>query len=386
MVRRVLTVDDSRAIRAMVTKQVSELGFQVDEAEHGQEGLARLEAGRYDLVLLDLTMPVLDGPGMLARMRGRGDMTPVLMLTSESKSSIVSAVMKHGIEGFVLKPFKPEELRQKLVKALKLDKAAVPTPPPAEPHGGTSEPAPGGPSAPGKTEQPGDVLVIDDMDTVEKRLRRLLPPALVVAGATSAPAALAACRERPWKAILLDTEIPGVSSAALLGQLRALAPQAVVVALALRGGADADAEAKAGGYDGVLFKPFQPEEVEDFLATHFDNQDLLQVQGDVARMGAFGGREDRIERYFRRIEELLEPFLHHAAAACYEAVVLDASQAPVRPDRTPRMLLSVMRQARRLGVELRLVGTPELAQVLRGIAETAAIPFFGSAEKARPAA
>lgn len=372
MTRRVLTVDDSRAIRAMVAKQVGELGFDVDEAEHGQEGLSKLEAGRYDLVLLDLTMPVLDGPGMLARMRGRGDATPVLMLTSESKSSIVSAVLKHGIEGFVLKPFKPEELRAKMLKAMKLDPAAAPAP---------REPGPGG-----EPEASGDLLVVDDMDTVEKRLRRLLPPAISVAGATSGPAALAACRERRWKAILLDTEMPGENSLALLGQLRALAPGAAILALALRSAADAEGEARAAGYDGVLFKPFQAEELEDFLAGHFDNQELLQVRDDVARMGPFSGREERIERYFRRIEELMEPFLHRAAAACYEAVVLDASQAPVRPDRTPRMLLSVMRQARRLGVELRLVGTPELGAVLRGIAETAAIPFFPSVERARPAA
>ena len=66
---RILTVDDSRTVRMILTKQVSELGFEIDEAEDGEQGLAKLEEASYDLVLLDVTMPVLDGPGMLTKMR-----------------------------------------------------------------------------------------------------------------------------------------------------------------------------------------------------------------------------------------------------------------------------------------------------------------------------
>jgi DNA-binding response OmpR family regulator len=84
---RILTVDDSKAIRSIVGKQVAELGFEVDDAEDGLLGLAKLEELTYDLVILDVTMPNLDGPGMLAKMREAGNKTPVLMLTSESKRS-----------------------------------------------------------------------------------------------------------------------------------------------------------------------------------------------------------------------------------------------------------------------------------------------------------
>lgn len=51
----ILTVDDSRAIRSIVSKQVKALGFEVAEAKDGAEGLAQLEAGSFDLVLLDVT-------------------------------------------------------------------------------------------------------------------------------------------------------------------------------------------------------------------------------------------------------------------------------------------------------------------------------------------
>src|SRR5262249_9503921 len=117
---RILTVDDSRAIRSIVAKQIQEMGFDLDEAADGEEGLVRLSELTYDLVILDVTMPNLDGPGMLKRMREGGDKTPVLMLTSESKRSIMVDVMKMGIEDYILKPFKPEELKAKIVKVLKV--------------------------------------------------------------------------------------------------------------------------------------------------------------------------------------------------------------------------------------------------------------------------
>ena len=63
---RILTVDDSKAIRMIVGKQVAELGFDVDEAEDGLLGLSKLEEVTYDLVILDVTMPNMDGPSMLA--------------------------------------------------------------------------------------------------------------------------------------------------------------------------------------------------------------------------------------------------------------------------------------------------------------------------------
>jgi DNA-binding response OmpR family regulator len=105
---RILTIDDSSTIRSIITKQMSDLGFEVDHAEDGQQGLARLEEITVDLILLDVTMPVMDGPTMLAAARGAAT-TPVVA-DSESSDDRAGAV-KLGIEDYILKPFKPDELR-----------------------------------------------------------------------------------------------------------------------------------------------------------------------------------------------------------------------------------------------------------------------------------
>ena len=151
----ILTVDDSRAVRTIIGKQVKELGFDLLEAEDGIQGLEQLAQAQVDLVLLDVTMPNMDGPTMLQKMREGGNQTPVIMLTSESKRSIVAGAMKAGISDYILKPFKPEELRQKVLSVLQGEPGAesvvqseapsrrAPAPPPPSPPGTRRRPAAG---------------------------------------------------------------------------------------------------------------------------------------------------------------------------------------------------------------------------------------------------
>src|SRR4051812_11206831 len=166
---RILTIDDSSTIRSIITKQMTDLGFEVDQAEDGKLGLAKLEEITVDLILLDVTMPVMDGPTMLAALRETGNRTPVIMLTSESKRSIVAGAVKLGIEDYILKPFKPDELRGKVMKALRLEGGGGAGPVAANPALASAAPASAsaGPSA-GASRQFTDILVVDDMENVHK--------------------------------------------------------------------------------------------------------------------------------------------------------------------------------------------------------------------------
>src|SRR5215470_9051230 len=158
---RILTIDDSSTIRSIITKQMSDLGFEVDQAEDGKQGLAKLEEIEVDLILLDVTMPVMDGPAMLSALRERGDRTPVIMLTSESKRSIVAGAVKLGIEDYILKPFKPDELRGKVMKALRLDGSGA-TPAAVAANPSLAAAAPAAAPAGAASRQFTDILVVDD--------------------------------------------------------------------------------------------------------------------------------------------------------------------------------------------------------------------------------
>jgi DNA-binding NtrC family response regulator/anti-anti-sigma regulatory factor len=384
----ILTVDDSRSVRTIVAKQVKDLGFEVEEAEDGVQGLAKLGEREYDLVLLDVTMPNLDGPGMLAKMREMGNTTPVIMLTSESKRSVVAGVMKTGISDYILKPFKPEELRNKVLSVLQGEGGAeevlavssepAPAPEPAAAPAGAPREAAG--------KQFVDVLVVDDMENVHKKLRGMLPEHVTLNGVTSAQAALQACRQKVFKIVLVDTEIPDVDSAVLAQQLKVLQPHAAFVALALRTTNDVLSEVRSQGFAQVLFKPFSQDSVDDFLAQYFDNQDLLSADENVLKAAGFTGRPERVDRYFGRIGETFPQVLNKVAAACFEDIVLDLSASPPAGEKVLKFLLSAADQAKQVGMRLSVVGTPELQKLMNSYTETQELHFFGSVQDARAAA
>jgi DNA-binding response OmpR family regulator len=384
----ILTVDDSRAVRTIVGKQVKELGFEVLEAEDGIQGLQVLQDAQVDLVLLDVTMPNMDGPTMLEKMRSGGNNTPVIMLTSESKRSIVAGAMKQGITDYILKPFKPEELRAKVLSVLQgepagLDSVVDAGPAPAPSGGGAPEPA-----SPGLSAGPGgsrfvDILLIDDMENVHKKLRSLLPQHVTMAAFTSAQQALGACRDKVFKVVLVDTEIPDVNSSVLAQQIRVLQPHAASVALSLRTANDAAGEVKDQGFDSVLFKPFRPETIDDFLLAYFDNQDFLSVDDNVLKIADFTGKADRVDRFYTRLHSVYGAALEKIAAACYDEAILDLGAPPGEADKLAKFVIAVTGKSKEFGMSLSVVGPETAKKALAGFEETKEVRFFPTVQAAR---
>ncbi|MBI5067675.1 MAG: response regulator [Deltaproteobacteria bacterium] len=385
----VLTVDDSRAVRTIVAKQVKDLGFDVDEAEDGIQGLAKLQDMQFDLVLLDVTMPNMDGPTMLAKMREQGNQTPVIMLTSESKRSVVGAAMKAGINDYILKPFKPEELRNKILTVLQggggdEDVVAASSPGGAPAAGISSRQAQSGP-AEGAAKQFIDVMLVDDMENVHKRMRGMLPQHLTMNAYTSAQSALAAARDRVYRVVIVDTEIPDVNSPVLAGQIKVLQPHAAFVALALRTANDQTKELKDQGFSDVLYKPFTQDTVDDFLGQYFDNNDFLISEDNVLKVAPFNGKPERLERYVNRLNQLFPEVLNKVAAACYEDIVIDFGAGAMPGDRLPKLLIGVSGLVKSMGMEMSVVASADAQKMLSGFEETKAIKVYGSLQEARAA-
>jgi len=119
--RQILTVDDSASVRQMVTFTLRKIGYEVVEAVDGQDGLGKVGAGKFDLIITDLNMPNLDGIEMITAVRKLPGYTfvPILMLTTESQAEKKDAGRKAGATGWIVKPFNADQLVsvvQKLVK------------------------------------------------------------------------------------------------------------------------------------------------------------------------------------------------------------------------------------------------------------------------------
>ncbi|QJA06917.1 sigma-54-dependent Fis family transcriptional regulator [Thermosulfurimonas marina] len=126
----ILLVDDDRSFREFLTLFLKKEGYQVLSAGDGLEALKILETEAPDLILLDLRMPHLGGLDFLGRIRKKGLEIPVIVITAYASLDSAVRAKKEGAFDYLPKPFKLEELRQKLKAALK--RRPAPEPPPEE--------------------------------------------------------------------------------------------------------------------------------------------------------------------------------------------------------------------------------------------------------------
>lgn len=113
---KVLVVDDAMFMRTKASRLLSGEGFQVVEASNGAEAVERFKAEQPDLVLMDITMPVLDGIAALKAIKSMDDGARVIMVTALGQRSMVLEAIRAGAKDFVVKPFQPEKLMEAVRK------------------------------------------------------------------------------------------------------------------------------------------------------------------------------------------------------------------------------------------------------------------------------
>lgn len=112
---RILLVDDQRDIRSIVGLALGKIGgFKVHVCASGEEALASAKDFAPDLLLLDLSMPVLDGVATLKELRARGLEAPAVFFTARLKASDVERYRELGVLGVIPKPFDPLKLGAQL--------------------------------------------------------------------------------------------------------------------------------------------------------------------------------------------------------------------------------------------------------------------------------
>jgi len=123
MALKILTVDDSKTIRMIVKKAFRPYDCEMFEGENGIEGLAVASKEKPDLIVLDITMPIMSGTEMLEKLKSEPSLKdiPVIMLTAESGKDNVMNIVKMGVKDYMVKPFKGEQLIERVERLFKLD-------------------------------------------------------------------------------------------------------------------------------------------------------------------------------------------------------------------------------------------------------------------------
>ncbi len=120
---KILVVDDFSTMRRIIRNLLRDLGFpNVEEAENGSVALIKMRSmnGKYDLLVADLNMPVMDGLTMVREMRGDEKLNriPVIVVTAEARRELIVEAANAGVNAYIVKPFTANTLKEKIGKVL----------------------------------------------------------------------------------------------------------------------------------------------------------------------------------------------------------------------------------------------------------------------------
>jgi len=113
LAKKILIVDDSKTIRQQVSFTLVKSGFEVIEAVDGQDGLLKLKTiAEIAMIISDVNMPNMDGITMVEKIKDDAEIVkiPIIMLTTEGSPDLIERAKNAGAKGWLVKPFKPEQL------------------------------------------------------------------------------------------------------------------------------------------------------------------------------------------------------------------------------------------------------------------------------------
>lgn len=118
--KRVLLAEDDPHIARLVAFKLERAGFALSIAEDGEEALRKLRQGAFDLVLLDIMMPVRDGLQVLEELQSDPQLkgVPVVMLSARGHERDIERALALGAVDYIVKPFDPQELVERVLRAL----------------------------------------------------------------------------------------------------------------------------------------------------------------------------------------------------------------------------------------------------------------------------
>ncbi len=363
MSKKVLTIDDSKTLRLIVTRHLKPFGVEVIEAENGQVGLMKAQAEIPDLILLDYNMPILDGFHTLVELKTDPSLRPipVMMLTTETVKETVLKLIKLGLKDYIAKPFTRELLLQKVNGILGLYEGD--TPPPESALTSPQEVWSGKPM----------VLAVDDKENVLKMLKDYLREGFDVRTADSGQMALKFISNSHFDWLFLDLDLPDMNSTKIYyAYVEARKPPGRdrnVVAMALRTARTEVAEARTRGMRDILFKPFSREDVTKAVANAANKtaipdevdtqQGFLSTQGDIRILVCPDSSDSAFSDFALSLNTEIVKEINNMADEGLGKLVIKLSSGVISSFTIAKQFMTLLGQIKSLALQVRLVAEHE---------------------------
>ena len=250
---KILAVDDSRTIRLIISKCFKAYDCELVEAGNGAEALAIAAKEKPDLIMLDLSMPVMDGYETLGRLKADPELRaiPVIMLTAEASRENVLKIAQLGVKDYIVKPFREQMIVERVGKVVALKRR--------NPIAARAK----------RFDDPLGILVVDDKPAIMEQIRAGLGDTpWTLQNRVQLADAVAYCNDNPVDVILISLSLPENGGFTLFQMLRGnpKTKQVPIFALCVKTASDDLVLAQEMGFSGVVTKPIDFEELKAKMA------------------------------------------------------------------------------------------------------------------------
>ena len=367
---KVLTVDDSKTVRIIVKKAFKSYDCEIIEAANGVEGLAAAAKENPDVILLDITMPVMDGVEMLTKLKSDPQTKgiPVVMLTAEGGRDNVLKIAKIGIRDYIVKPFKEDVLIEKIGRIIDLKPLS---------------------DTPTKTKSifdPANILVVEDKPAIIQQISEgLKHTPWQITGTHTTGEAIDFCGRTVPDLIVISLSLPEDSAYTLFRLLRTQVKTKYtpIFGLTVKTDIAAQNQAQQVGFSAIVTKPLDIGDLESKIAKAMNldtSQRYFSQDGDffVMRLPEHTG-----QAAIHEVNTYLKPKISEAVDAGISKAIIDLSELKRLDMNVIKLLVSAMGTCRELGLLFTMVGSGPIVQECKGFEDTRSWQFHDSLEDAK---
>ncbi|CAN5169903.1 hypothetical protein BH18ACT4_BH18ACT4_10580 [soil metagenome] len=267
---RILVAEDEERIASLLRKAFAKSGFEIEIAPDGPVALDLLAASSFDLVILDLGLPGIDGREVLRTIRDRGQTLPVVVLTARHEVSDKVDALRGGADDYVTKPFSVHELVARVEARLRPPPGPpIPPPPPPSPSPPKANLTVGRRAGKKRAAAPLGirVLIVEDEPRIAEFVSRgLSSSGYDVVVAEDGEVGLFLARTESYDVVVLDLNLPGMTGLDVLAGVRADHPDIPVIMLTGMDRPQTRDDALAAGATVFMSKPFQVADLRAAIA------------------------------------------------------------------------------------------------------------------------
>ncbi len=370
MRNKVLTVDDSKTVRIIVRKAFKPYDCEILEAANGVEGLAIAAKDMPDLILLDVTMPVMDGVEMLTKLKADPQLKgiPVMMLTAEGGRDNVLKIAKIGVRDYIVKPFKEDVLIEKAGRIIEL------------------KPLSDTPTKARSIFDPASILIVEDKPAIVQQIQDgLKHTPWKILGVSTQGEAIDFCTKTPPDLIMISLSLPEEAAFTLFRLIRTnvKTKYTPVFGLVVKTESGPQQQAQQVGFTTVITKPIDLGELESKIAKAMNldtSQRYFTGENDALVMRL---PENCTPAALAEVTTYLKPKLAEAVDAGQNRAVIDVHLLKSLHMGVIKLLVLAMQTCRELGVQFALVGNAHIIAECKGFEDTRSWVFHDTLADAK---